>query len=435
MPLTRKKSSLNMNTDIEQRLEALEREVEEMKKSIIKKKPNNHNRLRFWTSSVLIFISAIFFVFTLAGYWLKQNIVDTDVWVNKTSAVIQDPNVRNDISNSLTDTIFTKFDVNQYVKELLPDKAQPLADPIANSLRGLTQKQIDKILQSQAFINAWEKLNTKAHSGLVNSLEKADTNSQNSGDLLYFDDDKLMLNLQPVYAEIKDSLSTKGLSFVDKVAPAQINKQVPVATVKEMPTILLAFNLINKAGLLMFIPMLFFAVIGLLIAVDKRKSLLIFGVSSIVLLVANVQAVYLSKYPFINSFKNALQNSDSSSAQAIFSIYTKDLVYLDRVAIVLMIILVLFAYLAGPAKLSIWLRAQISKIFSSKTKSPAVQWLGKNAKYLITTLLFIAFAFTLFPIIHSAWYLLALYLAAGVLSIILLSIKFAIESKPNKKSK
>jgi hypothetical protein len=244
-----------------------------------------------------------------------------------------------------------------------------------------------------------------------------------------------MLNLQPIYAEIKDKLLTKGLSFVDKVAPAQINKQIPVATVKEMPTILLAFNLINRAGLLMLIPMLLFAVIGLVVAADRRKSLLIFGVSSIVLLVANVQAVYLTKYPFINSIKNALQNSDSASAQAIFSIYTKDLVYLDRIAIVLMIIVALFAYLAGPAKLSVWLRAQISKIFSTKTKSPAVLWLGKNVNYIITAILLIAFVFTLFPIIHSVWYLLALYLVAGILSIILLSIKFAIEPKINKKSK
>ncbi|MEI6237763.1 MAG: hypothetical protein WCP03_04150 [Candidatus Saccharibacteria bacterium] len=435
MPSTRNKSSNSKDVELEKRLSLLESEVNEMKKTI--KATNNkfHSKLKFWSSTLLIVIASIFFVFSLAGFWLKQNIVNTNVWVNKTSAVIQDPNVRNDISVALTDTIFTKFDAKQYITELLPEKAQPLAGPLSSNLKSFTQKEIDKALQSQQFITFWENLNQKAHSSLIKSLEKADTNSKDKNDLLYFDDDKLMLNIQPIYANIRDKMAAKGLNFVDRITPNQVDKQVQIAKVKNMPEILLGFNLINKAGLLMLIPMLLFGIAGLLIAVDRRKALMIFGISSVVLLITNVQALYLSKYPFMDNFKSALQSSDSASAQAIFNIYTKDLIYLDRLAIVLMVILVLFAFLSGPAKISVWLRLQVSKLFTAKSNSPIVIWLSKNANYLITGILIFAFIFTIFPIIHSVWYLVTLYILVGLICVLLLSIKSTslLQTKKNKK--
>ena len=423
MPSTLEKSNNIKNVDLEKRLDRLEREVNEMKKNTKSNINHNHTKLRFWVSSVLIFISAVFFVFSIAGFWLKSNIIKTDVWVEKTSEVIQNPSVRSDISIALTNAIFANINIDNYVADLLPDKAKPLAVPISNSLTDMTQKEIDKLMQTEIFIKSWQKLNQSAHSGLIKSLQSANTNTQEKGDILYFDGDKLMLNIQPVYASIRDGLASKGLGFVQNVTPNQINKQIQIAKVKQMPQILFAFNLINNAAFLMLIPMLIFGIGGLLVAFNRRRALIVFGVSSIVLLIVNVQAVYLLKYPFISGINNALQDSGGGSAQAIFNIYTKDLIYIDQIAIILMIILVLFALLAGPAKLAVWIRMQISKLFESKSDSPVVKWIIANTNYLITGLLIITFILTIFPIISSVWYLVTLFIVVGIICILLLSLR------------
>jgi len=423
MPSTLEKSNNIKNVDLEKRLDRLEREVNEMKKNTKSNINHNHTKLRFWVSSVLIFISAVFFVFSIAGFWLKSNIIKTDVWVEKTSEVIQNPSVRSDISIALTNAIFSNINIDSYVADLLPDKAKPLAVPISNSLTDMTQKEIDKLMQTDIFIKSWQKLNQSAHNGLIKSLESANTNTQEKGDILYFDGDKLMLNIQPVYASIRDGLASKGLGFVQNVTPNQINKQIQIAKVKQMPQILFAFNLINNAAFLMLIPMLIFGIGGLLVAFNRRRALIVFGVSSIVLLIVNVQAVYLLKYPFISGINNALQDSGGGSAQAIFNIYTKDLIYIDQIAIILMIILVLFALLAGPAKLAVWIRMQISKLFESKSDSPVVKWIIANTNYLITGLLIITFILTIFPIISSVWYLVTLFIVVGIICILLLSLR------------
>ncbi|MCX6728707.1 MAG: hypothetical protein NTV39_02985 [Candidatus Saccharibacteria bacterium] len=432
MEPTPHKSNNIRSVDLEKRLSKLESEVVMIKKAVQTKKSNDHKKLIFWLSSILIVVSSIFFVFSIAGYWLKSNIVNTDVWVSKTSEVIQTPSVRSDVSTSLSNAIFSKFDVNGYVSDLLPDRAKPLAGPISNNLQSFTQTQINKIMQSQAFIKAWEKLNRQAHSGLINSLQKAQTNSLNNNDLLYFSGDNLMLNINPVYTNIKTRLSSGKLSAVSGVLPDSVNKQIKIATVKQMPTVLFAFNIINKAALLMIIPMLIFGIGGLLLAKSKRKGLMIFGISSIILLILNVQSVYLAQYPFISGLNNALQNSNSASATAIFNIYTKDLVYYDRIAIVSMLVLVLFAFLAGPAKSSVWIRTQISKIFESKSDYPAVKWTVKNTNYIITGLLIATFLLTVFPLINSVWYLLTLFVVVGIICIALLSLKSSTR-KPKKR--
>ena len=78
MPSTLEKSNNIKNVDLEKRLNRLESEVNEMKKNTKSNINHNHTKLRFWVSSLLIFISAVFFVFSIAGFWLKSNIIKTD---------------------------------------------------------------------------------------------------------------------------------------------------------------------------------------------------------------------------------------------------------------------------------------------------------------------------------------------------------------------
>lgn len=427
MPSTKVRSNLGSESDLEQRVIALEKEVEVMKKNAkIAKPKKDYKRLRFWSSAILIVLASLFFVFSIAGYWLKNNIVNTSVWVAKSNEVIRDESVRKDISNSLTNTIFEKVDVNQYVAEVLPDRAQPLAQPIASGMKSFTQQEIDKAMQTQAFLNFWQKVNTGAHGGIVKSIENAGKNAPESGDLLYFNGNQLMLNLQPVYANITDRLKSRGLNFVDKIAPDQITKQVEIAKIQQMPAILLGFKIINRAGLLMLIPALIFGVVATLVAKNRRKLLIIFGLATIVLLICGVQAVYLAQYPFMQKLQDALQGANTASAQAIYSIYTRDLVMYNRIAIVLMALMVLFAYLSGQGRVALWLRMQTAKLFNPRANSKYLKWLAKNTNMIITLLIVVGFILILFPLVHSAWYLVTIVFVAGALSILLIAIRASV---------
>jgi len=163
--------------------------------------------------------------------------------------------------------------------------------------------------------------------------------------------------------------------------------------------------------------------LGLLIANNKRRALMLFSIMSIVFIVLNVQAVYLAQYPFADSLKNALGSADTSSALAIYSIYIKDLIFLDRVAIVIMLLITLFVFLTGPAKIAVWIRNALSKLFNNRQDSKLLKWMSTNTNVIITALAVVIFLLILFPFISGPWYPITLVVIAGVICIVLLSIK------------
>lgn len=173
----------------------------------------------------------------------------------------------------------------------------------------------------------------------------------------------------------------------------------------------------------MIVAMIITGVGGLALSLDRRKSLQIFAISGITLFVLHVQSVYLSKYPFMSGFKGLLAGADSTTAQNIFDIYTKDLIYMDRLAILLLVLIIVFTFLTGPSKLSVWIRGQLSKIFKNKSNSPLIIWISKYANYIITSLLILTFLLTIFPIIKSGWYLISLFAIVGIICVILISLR------------
>lgn len=272
-------------------------------------------------------------------------------------------------------------------------------------------------------MNLWEKLNRQTHAGIINSLENANDESKIGDNLVYIKGDDLMLNIKPIYASIRDKISSSGFTFIDKITPGQINKQITITHIEQMPLILLSFNLIEKAGCTMLIAMTISGIGGLALSNNRRKALMIFGISGMVLFVAHVQAIFLSQYAFMSGFKDLLNNADSATAQNIFDIYTKDLIYMDRLAMLLLALIIIFTFLTSPSKPSTWIRNQLSKLFKNKSESPIIIWISKNANYLITGILILTFILTIFPIIKSVWYLISLFVVVGIICVALVSLR------------
>ena len=83
-----------------------------------------------FVTAILVFLTALIFCLSIISFWIRQTIFDTNTWVNKTSAIVASNAVQQDISTASTQAIFKAVNVDQYVSDLLPDKAKPAAVPI-----------------------------------------------------------------------------------------------------------------------------------------------------------------------------------------------------------------------------------------------------------------------------------------------------------------
>lgn len=414
--------------NLKQQVAELEMQVKELQKELDNKQKSNQGRilntLRRVMVVILVILTAVFINFSIVALYVKRNIVDTDVWVDKTTQVITTPSVSKDVSEGLAKAIFEKIDAKASIEQILPEKVAPLATPLTNTLQGYTAEQIDKILQSEQFIQFWQNASRSAHSGIVQSLEAANSGKSVPTDtLLYIQNEDLYLNFKPVLDNIKTKLSDSGLGFVNNINLKDVKKSIPIAHIDNFQAVLASFNLINKLAILLPILAILSAVCAIALSAGKRITIMAIAGVTMLLMMLNVQALYLVRYPFVNSITSSLASSSDSAAQEIFNILISDLIIFDRIVLGVGFLTIMLAYLTGPFKFAVWIRASIAKMFRGKMDYKFTRWLGKNAIPVISVSGLIAALLLVFPLMDGAAYAISILTADIIFTLIVLSFR------------
>jgi hypothetical protein len=97
--------------------------------------------------------------------------LDTDAWVDVSTQLLDDEDVRSALSVYIVDQLYTNVDVQDRLEERLPPDYEGLAGPIAGALRQPTERAVDGFLQRPRVQDAWETINRAAHQTLLRVLE------------------------------------------------------------------------------------------------------------------------------------------------------------------------------------------------------------------------------------------------------------------------
>lgn len=386
-------------------------------------------------SGVLVVFAAILFCSSITAFWLRQTLFDTNTWVNKTTVIMQSSSVQHDIADKTVETIFTSVNINQYVSDLLPDKAKPLAGPITSSLQSFSVDQVQKLLSSSQFMQFWQTANRQAHTALLKTIATANQKSQSSAtsEVVYIQKDQIILNVAPVLQNLKSSLSSAGLGFVNNLNTSSLNLTIPLATISNLPTILLVINLINSLAI--WLPILALIVGGLAMWVSRsrRKTLMHLAIVSAVLLIISLVAINVGGYIFVDNLTKAVPAISTGSGQVVYSTVTSDLLSYYEVALALMLLIVVFTYLSGTSVAATWVRNELANLMKGEAKTPALKWLGNYAMIIIGVLIALTSLIIVFAPFHSAPFVLIATTIAGIACVILLAVRKAVSKSARKK--
>jgi hypothetical protein len=103
--------------------------------------------------------------------WVKRQALDTDAWVDTSSNLLEDDDVRMALSVYIVDELYASADPQAVLEERLPDNLQGLAGPIAGALRQPAVEGVDRFLQRPRVQDVWETANRVAHQELIAVLE------------------------------------------------------------------------------------------------------------------------------------------------------------------------------------------------------------------------------------------------------------------------
>ncbi len=416
--------------ELEAKVKQLESQVQDTQQS----HQPGHGWRKFF-AAVLIFLTAITVSTGIKAIWLRNTLFDTQTFTNKTTQIIQTPSVRSDLSKQLVDTIFAKVDVQKYVSDALPKQGQPLVGPITSALQNFTTEQVNNVLKSQQFVDFWKQANTSAHTAIIKSLNELNSRSQQSArdQVLFIDRDQVVLNIQPIIAQLKSKLSDAGLGFVNNLNTDSINATFTIATVKNLPIILAVFNGINATAFWMPILFLIFAAAAVATSTRRRRAMIAIAITTLVFLVIDLLTVRIGASVFTAQINGNIPAISTQSAQSIYHILTDDLASYYQGAMWLALIVIVFGVLAGPSKWAVWLRQHFADLVSGEMKLPAMQWLAQNAYIVAGALVAITAVAIILAPFSSITFAIWMSIIVGIICVLLISLKLAHYNKHTKK--
>jgi hypothetical protein len=260
-------------------------------------------RWRTIVAVLLIVVGCVLAPLAGVAVWARNQVTDTDRYVATVAPLASDPAIQQAITDQITNQVFTYIDVQglttQAVDALtergslpprLADQLQALAAPIANGIQSFTRTQVAKIVQSQAFADAWVQANRLAHDELVKAL------TGEGGGAITVKNDTVSINLAAFIQTVKQQLVASGFTLAERI-PA-VNASFVLFQSEDITRARSAFNLLNTLGNWLPVIALILLAIGVYVAKDHRRALIGAGLGVAVgmLLLALGLAIFRSVY-------------------------------------------------------------------------------------------------------------------------------------------
>ena len=119
----------------------------------------------------VLVVGTLFWTCFGLGLWAKRQALDTDEWVNTSTQLLEDEQIRTALSLYLVDRLYASADVQQRLENVLPDRLDGLAAPAAAGLKEVARRNAPRLLGTAAALNAWKTANREAHQTLLRIVE------------------------------------------------------------------------------------------------------------------------------------------------------------------------------------------------------------------------------------------------------------------------
>jgi hypothetical protein len=215
--------------------------------------PVSQQRWRTILAVLLIVLGCVLAPLGGVAVWARNQLTNTDRYVRTVAPLAADPAIQTAVADQITTQIFTYLDVqglaNQTVDALaarglrprVADQLRGFAGPLASGIQGFVRTEVGKIVQSQAFADAWVQANRVAHDALVKTLT-----GQGDGTVTV-EGDTVTLNLAPFIATVNARLVEGGFDLATRIP--QVNTSFVLFDVSNLTRARSAFNLLNTLGI------------------------------------------------------------------------------------------------------------------------------------------------------------------------------------------
>ena len=340
-------------------------------------RPGGRQRWRSIVAVLLIVLGSVLAPLAGVAVWARNQVTNTDRYVATVAPLAQDPAIQQAVTDQITAQVFTYIDIQALTTQVadalsarvegrgLPPQAaaalQGLAGPVANGVQGFVRTQVERVVQSQAFEDAWVQANRVAHEALVKAL------TGEGGGAVTVEGDTVTLNLGPFIQTVKQRLVAQGFTLAERIP--QVDKSFVLFQSEDITRAQRAFSLLNTLGVWLPVIALILIGIGVYVAKDHRRALIGagLGVAAGMVLLALSLAVFRSIY--LDGVPASVLPHDA--AAVLYDTIVRFLRAGLRTVLVLALVVAAGAFLSGQSVTAVRTREGLSN---------AIGWLSGGAE-------------------------------------------------------
>jgi hypothetical protein len=307
--------------------------------------PRSHGRMRGVAVTTLLVVGTLLMVGAGIGIWAQRQALDTDNWVDTSGDLLENQQIRTAVGLYLVDKLYDTDEVQQRLASALPPKLEPLAAPAAVGLKQVAERNAPRLLGNALALQAWRDANRAAHETLLKAIDGADL--------------PVDLNLGVLLEQVAADIGVPP-DAVDRLPPDVA--QLQIAPPEEIEKVRTAIDVFKAIGWVLFgLAVVAFAA-AIFLAPDRRRTTLSAGVCLILAGIAMLAVRKLAGDWVVNAL------ADAPNAHAIaddaWSIGTSLMVSVAEGGMLLGLILVVGAYVAGPGKRAVQTRRLAAPAFA-----------------------------------------------------------------------
>jgi hypothetical protein len=327
-----------------QDLEAMRAELVQLRQQVdeqqVAARARQH-RGRGWAVGLLIVLGLVLLAAGNVTFWLRGTVLNTNRWVRAVGPLTQNESVANAVSIYVVHGLFDLVDVEQAIGEALPPKYGFLRGVMARSLENLAQDAATSLIQSDPFNTVWVGLNGTAHRAIIGVL-------RGNGDSIYLREGQLTVDLSDAFGFVTDSFNLGDLEPLQDVQTRFVLlESQQVAVVQQW------LGLIDGVGLVIPLLALGSLFLAWLISLWRRRTVMWIGIGVGITAVLSLVAFAVAKPAVLVSIPDPLVRL---LAGEIWDVVVRGLYVQTILALVIGLLLIAGAALAGPSPRAITIR-------------------------------------------------------------------------------
>jgi len=303
---------------------------------------------------VVLVIAGLLLFLSSFAIWINRVALNTNVFTNTSSSLLDDPAIRSAVANRTIDELFANVDVQAEVEKQLPADYQGLAGPATAGLRQASYQIVNRALEQPAFQQLFKATLRATHETLVEVLG-------GGGPRVSTENGEVTLNLRAIIDEAADRIGI-GQQVADKI-PADAGRIV-ILRADELETAQNGFQLLKTLAWLLPILALIAFALAVWLSDDRRRAVRGTGWVLVAVGILGLLAANLTRNYVVDSL--VAREDDRQAANNAWNILTELMRGSFRLMVVLGLLFVIAAWLAGPGRRAVTTREWLAPALQTR---------------------------------------------------------------------